>query len=143
MTAPFHEDFRRDTGPVPRASERSFGLVFSVLFTAVGLLPLFNSQGVRWWALSVAAVFAGAGLAAPVLLIPLNRAWLAFGGLLHRIVSPVVLGLLFLVAVVPTGWYLRLTGADPLRLKLDRTATSYWLKRDPPGPTGASLKNQF
>ena len=69
-------------------------------------------------------------LAAPKLLAPLNRAWMAFGRLLNRIVSPIVMALLFVVAVVPTGVALRLMGRDPLRLKFDKGATTYWQRRE-------------
>ena len=66
-----------------------------------------------------------------------------FGELLHRIVSPIALGIVFYLAVLPTGLLLRLFGKDPLRLKIDRGAASYWIKREPPGPTAESLNNQF
>jgi hypothetical protein len=68
-------------------------------------------------------------LAAPRLLSPLNRLWMALGRLLNRIVSPIVMMVLFLVAVVPTGIVLRLLGRDPLKLKFDRSAATYWQRR--------------
>jgi fructose-specific phosphotransferase system IIC component len=82
-------------------------------------------------------------LVKPALLGPLNRVWMAFGRLLHHIVSPVVMGAIFAIVVVPTALGLRLFGKDPLRLKLDRQAASYWLPRQPPGPVRGSLKQQF
>ena len=74
---------------------------------------------------------------------PLNKAWLAFGALLHSIVSPVVMGVLFLGAVLPTGLMLRLFGRDGLRLKREPSRTSYWIDRTPPGPEPESLRQQF
>lgn len=140
MTAQFHEDLSRsDAGP--SASDKSFGLVFTGVFVVVALLPLFAERPARLWALIVAAAFGILAFVAPRLLAPLNRIWMAFGKLPHKIVSPVVLGLLFLVAVVPTGLILRIRGLDPLRLKRDPAAKTYWLPRAPPAPN--SFKNQF
>ncbi len=143
MTSQFHEDLSRAQDGEPRASERSFGLVFTAVFALIGLLPLLNGSDMRGWALIVAAIFAILALTAPRILAPLNRIWMAFGKFMHRIVSPVVLGLLFLIAAVPTGLMLRIRGLDPLRLKRDPAAKSYWLPRDPPGPAAGSFKNQF
>lgn len=142
MTAQFHEVYRR-AGAEPSASERSFGLLFTAVFALIALWPVLAGGGVRWWAMGLAAATCVLAVAAPKLLAPFNRAWTGLGKILHRIVSPLVLGVLFLVAVVPTGLYLRITGADPLRLKRDRDAKTYWLVRDPPGPDVTSFKNQF
>ena len=97
----------------------------------------------RWCAAVLASILAMLALFRPRLLTPINSAWLALGRVLHRIVSPVVLGLVYAIAVVPTGLFLRITGRDPLRLKIDRKAATYWQQRDPPGPPPNSLKNQF
>jgi hypothetical protein len=124
-------------------SNRSFGLVFSVFFAIVGLLPLLLGSGVRRWALATAAAFAVAGLLFPTLLAPLARLWARIGTFLHRVVSPIVLGVMFFLVVTPIGLVMRWFGKDPLRLKFDRTAESYWIPREPPGPAPDSLKNQF
>jgi hypothetical protein len=97
----------------------------------------------RQWSLIAAGVFAGLALLIPAVLAPANRVWMKFGELLHHIVSPVALGVVFYVAVLPTGLILRLLGKDPLRLRFDPSATSYWIKRDPSGPAAESLNNQF
>jgi len=142
MATQFHEDFRRNGGE-PKATERSFGLVFTGVFALIGLLPLLAGHSPRLWALGVAAVFCVLALAAPKILAPLNRVWMFIGKVMHKVVSPLMLGLLFAVAVVPTGLFLRLKGTDPLRLKRDPKAKSYWIVRDPPGPAPISFKNQF
>ncbi len=142
MTTQIHEGLRRDGGE-PQATERSFGLVFTVVFAIIGLLPLWGGHGPRVWALGIALAFALLAFAAPKVLAPLNRFWMAFGKVMHKVVSPLVLGLLFAVAVVPTSMYLRLKGADPLRLKRDPAAKTYWLPREPPGPDPVSFKNQY
>jgi len=95
------------------------------------------------WSIAAAAAFALLALAVPRALAPLNRAWTAFGDLLHRIVSPVALGILYYGVVTPTGLLMRLAGKDPLRLRFDPAARSYWIERRPPGPPPESLKDQF
>jgi hypothetical protein len=85
-----------------RGSDRTFGIVFTILFLVIGCWPLFKDGPVRLWALAVAAVFLILALAVPRALAPLNRLWMAFGLLLGRIISPIMLFLVFLIAVVPT-----------------------------------------
>jgi hypothetical protein len=138
-----HEHSPRHVAPVQSSSDRSFGLVFTVVFVIVGLLPLLNGQGIRVWALGLSAVFFLVALAVPRVLAPANRAWTKFGLLLHGVVSPVALGVLFFGVVTPTGLLLRLFGKDPLRLRFDPAAKTYWIARAPPGPDADSLKNQF
>jgi hypothetical protein len=140
LSSGLHEDFKR-TADGPKASERSFGFVFSAVFALTGFLPLLGSHPVRWWAVGVSAAFLGLALLAPRTLIIPNRLWMKFGELLHHIVSPVVMSLLFIVAVVPTALILRLLGRDPLRLKLDKKAVTYWQNREP--SEGASFTQQF
>lgn len=82
-------------------------------------------------------------LVAPDYLAPLNRLWARFGALLHRIVSPVALAILFFIVVTPIALLMRILGKDPLRMRLDPNAKSYWIVRDPPGPKSESLKDQF
>jgi hypothetical protein len=91
----------------------------------------------------VAALFLAIALLYPSLLHPLNRLWFAFGLLLGRVMTPVVMGLLFVLAVVPTALVMRLRGRDLLRLKIDRESKSYWIMREPPGPPRDSMGNQF
>lgn len=132
-----------DRTEVRLGSERSFGLVFAAVFAIVGLLPLIAAHSPFYWALGVAAVFLVAAFTAPRLLAPLNRLWFRFGLLLHAIISPIVMGLLFYLVVFPTGVLMRLTGKDLLRLKFDPKAESYWIRREPPGPARGSFDNQF
>jgi hypothetical protein len=88
-------------------------------------------------------VFVVIAILKPALLAGLNRQWLKFGILLGKVVSPVALGVLFYGVVAPIGVLMRLTGKDPLRLKLDSSANSYWIPRKPPGPPPDSMNNQF
>jgi len=137
-----HEDLSRDDG-VKAGSERSFGIVFTVVFAVVGLFPLLDGGAVRAWALVVAGVFLGLALVAPRLLAPLNRLWFLFGQLLHRVVSPLVMGLIFFTAVTPTALIMRLAGKDPLHRTFEPDAKSYWIERQPPGPEPDTMKYQY
>ncbi len=137
-----HEDLKRES-EVKESSDRSFGVVFAAVFALIGLWPLLGGGGARWWALAAAVAFAVVALAAPRLLRIPNALWQKLGRALNRVVSPLVIGLVFFTAVVPTGLLMRLFGKDPLRLRFDREATSYWIERRPPGPPGDTMPNQF
>ena len=137
-----HEDYARDD-EVKAGTERSFGMVFAVVFALVGLWPLWSGGTMRAWSLVVAGAFLGAALARPRLLAPLNRLWFLFGKALHRVVSPLVMGLIFFVAVTPTALIMRLVGKDPLHRRFEPEARTYWIERRPPGPEPETMKNQF
>lgn len=125
------------------SSDRAFGLVFAAVFASIGAQPLVHGGEARVWALAAAAAFLVAALARPGMLAPLNRAWSGFGMLLSRVTNPVVLGILFFGAMVPTGLLMRLFRRRPLALEIDREARSYWIVRDPPGPAPETMTRQF
>jgi len=137
-----HENFARDDA-VHGPADRQFGFVFAAFFALVGVWPMVRGRPLRWWSVLVAVGFLAAALLAPRLLAPLNRAWTWFGLLLHRCVSPVVLGLVYFTTVTPIAVLLRALGKDPLRLRFDREAESYWIERRPPGPAGHTMSKQF
>lgn len=124
-------------------SERSFGLVFAAVFAVVALLPLLDGAGPRPWALGIAAAFLAAAVLRPSLLAPANRAWFRLGMLLGAVVTPVVMALVFFLAVTPTALLLRLFGKDPLNRRFDPAAASYWIPRDPEADAQSSMTNQF
>ena len=127
-----------------QGSDRSFGLVFATVFALIGLYPLVHFLAPRWWSLAIAALFGLLALAAPQTLRPLNRAWLAFGRLLHRIVSPLVMGAVFFLAVTPTAVIMRLRGRQLLSLKWRKDLSSYWIEREADArPLSDSMKKQF
>jgi hypothetical protein len=138
----FHEEFHREEAHVG-GSDRAFGLVFAVVCAAVAAINFWRGHAAWPWWLAAAAIFLFLALAWPRLLRPLNRLWTKFGLLLHRVVQPIVMALLFFSTIVPMGLLLRALGKDLLRLRLDPSAPSYWIKRDPPGPSPDSFKNQF
>ena len=140
MTA--HENIEhRDE--VRGSSDRAFGFVFAAFFLIVALLPLIWGAQPVLWALAVSIAFLAVAALYPAVLGPLNRLWFRFGLLLHGVVSPIVLGIMFYGVVWPTGFIMRALGKDPLRLRFDRNAGSYWIKRDPPGPAPDSFRDQF
>src|SRR5690349_11864403 len=118
-------------------SDRSFGWVMAAALAVVSLLNVWHSGHLWPWTSALSAVFALFAIARPAMLHPLNRAWMKLGLLLHRIVNPIVMGLIFFGAILPTGLVMRLRGKDPLRLNRDAGAESYWIRRTP-GPAPES-----
>ena len=123
-----------------QSSEKSFGVVFSIVFLIVALYPLINSESLRIWALVVSIIFFLLAFLAPKILVLPNKLWFKFGLLIGSIVAPIVMTLVYFVTVVPTGLIMRLLGKDLLKQKLDKNAKSYWVKRSEPM---GSMKNQF
>lgn len=137
-----HENLERSHN-VEGSSNRSFGIVFTIVFLVIAGWPLIHGGQVRWWAAWTAAGFALTAALKPSLLGGANRLWMRFGLLLGSIVSPIALGIIFYLAITPLGLLMRLTGKDPLRLRLDRQSPTYWISRTPPGPPPDSMNNQF
>lgn len=146
-----HESYSREEH-IEGSSDRGFGLTVGGILLAILLVRI----GLGWWSSGAVAlgwvewVLGGVGLplillglVAPATLAPLNRGWTKLGLLLFKIVNPIVLGLIFLVTIIPIGLLLRAFGKDPLRLKFDPEAKSYWIPRDPPGPAPDSMPLQF
>jgi hypothetical protein len=137
-----HEVFSREE-KIVAGSDRSFGLVMAAAFAAVSMLNAWHVGRVWPWTGGLAALFLAAALLRPVILHPLNLLWLKFGLLLHRVVNPVLMALIFYGTVWPTGIVARLMGKDLLRLKRQPDADSYWIARTPPGPAPETMKDQF
>ena len=125
------------------ASPRAFGMMLVVVFALIALWPLLAANAPRWWALAPALLAAVLAWRAPQMFAAPNRAWMKLGELLARVVAPVALVLLFYGMFVPLGWLMRATGRNPLRLERDPAATTYWIERDPPGPSGDSFTHPF
>ena len=138
----FHEDLTRKQ-EVKVGSERALGIVFAVVFLVISLWPLIDGGGIRLWALIVAGVFIALGCLAPKLLKPLNWLWFRFGLLLHKVVNPIIMALLFFTTVTPIALMMKMAGKDPLNRKFDSTVKSYWIEREPPGPEPETMRNQF
>ena len=120
-------------------SNRSFGIVFFIFFLIIGIYPIFFQGELRIWSLIVSIVFLLLGITNSTILTPLNLLWFKFGMLLGRIVSPLVMGLVFFLVVTPTGLIMRILNKDLLRLKKKNIKT-YWIEK--PSPK-SDMKNQF
>ena len=130
------------------SSNRSFGLIVGGILALIGLVRvgLHWNEGISWLTaafIGVGAVLVVLGLVAPNSLTLPNKLWMKLGLLLAKIVNPIVLGLIYLVVIVPFGLLIRLTGGDLLKHRFDPEAKSYWIERDPPGPEPDTMTNQF
>jgi hypothetical protein len=134
-----HESFDRDA--VRLGSDRSFGFVFFVVFSVAGFI--FRESSASWFWYAAATFLLIIALAAPRLLRPANKLWFLFGMALGRVTTPIVMGIIFYLVVTPTGLIFRALGKDPLRLRIDKAATTYWIERRPPGPDPKSMNQQF
>ena len=120
-------------------TNKNFGIVFSIVFLIIALFPLINNESLRIWSLIISAVFLFLGLINSKILTPLNNIWFKFGLILGRIVSPVIMGVIFFLVVTPTAFIMRLVGKDLLNLKFSKHK-SYWIEKT--GPR-SKMKNQF
>ena len=122
------------------SSNRNFGLVFFLVFLIVALWPLKYEEDIRFWSLSLSIIFFILGILNSKLLAPLNKLWFKFGIFLGSIVSPVVMGLVYFLVVVPVGIFMRLLGKDLLKKNKIKNASTYWIERDKQQST---MKKQF
>jgi hypothetical protein len=127
----------------PRDPAREFALVLAVLAALIGLAPLVRGGRPRFAALGVTIILLLIGLLAPKILRAPARAWLALGALLNRTVSTVVLAIIYVVVITPTGLYRRLSRKDALQRGFDPTASTYWTDREEPSPRAETLPRQY
>ena len=136
-------EFQPREAVLKTSSDRGFGLVFAGFCAIVATLSLYTGNH-RWpWWLAAGAVFAMLAYVRPAILAPLNRLWTKLGLLLFKVISPIVLALIFFFCIAPIGWIIRLAGKDILRLRFEPDTDTYWISRQPPGPPPDTLKNQF
>ncbi len=121
-------------------SNRSFGIVFFVVFLIISLFPLIKGNDLRIWSLLISLIFLVLGLMNSSILGPLNKLWFKFGLLLGSFISPIVMGFVFFLVVTPIGLFMRLLGKDLLNLKKKNNLRSYWIEKT--GPK-SKMKNQF
>ena len=110
------------------SSNRSFGIVFFILFFIIAIFPLLSDGNIRVWSAALSIIFLILGLMNSSILYPLNKIWFKFGILLGKIVSPIVLGVIFFFVVTPIGILMKILGKDLLNLK-NNNEKSYWIKR--------------
>ena len=120
-------------------SNKSFGIVFFIVFLLIALWPLMSDGPVRYWSAITAVIFLILGLLNSKLLTPLNKLWIKFGELLGKIIAPIVMGIIYFLIVTPIGLFMRLLQKDLLKLKFNKNK-SYWIKREKEIDT---MKRQF
>ena len=120
-------------------SNRSFGIVFFIVFLIISLWPLLNSNEIRIWSLIVSIIFLTLGLINSKALTPLNKLWFKFGIFLGNIISPIVMGIIYFAVVTPIALLLKVINKDVLSLKKTKQV-SYWKNKE---KYNSSMKNQF
>ena len=120
-------------------TNRSFGIVFFLVFIIISLYPLLNAENIRIWSLIISIIFLVLGLINSKLLNPLNKIWFTFGLLLGKIISPIIMGIIFFLVVTPIALFMKLLKKDLLNLKFNKKNT-YWIEKS--GPK-SKMKNQF
>ena len=121
------------------SSNRSFGIVFFVVFLLIALYPFTYGGELRIWSIIISIIFLILGFLNSKILAPLNKIWFKFGIFLGKIISPLIMGIIFFLVVTPIGLIIRLLGKDLLNLKYNKNK-SYWIKKN--GPK-SKMKNQF
>ena len=121
------------------SSNRSFGILFSIVFLIIAFWPILNGNAPRLWPIPISVVFLVLGLLNSKLLNPLNKVWVKFGELLGRIIAPIVMAIIYFIIVTPIGLFMRLIGKDLLNIKFSKSNT-YWIKRE---KKIGSMKKQF
>ena len=120
-------------------SNRSFGIVFFIVFLIVAIYPLINNGEIRLWSLIISLIFLFLGLANSKILHPLNKLWFKFGIFLGKVISPLIMGIIFFLVVTPIGILMRLLKKDLINLKFNNSS-SYWIEKTEPK---SKMKNQF
>ena len=113
---------------IKTSSNKSFGIVFFIVFIIISLYPLVNQEDIRIWSLVIAFIFFILALLNSKILTPMNKIWTKFGLFLGNFISPIVMGIIFFFVVTPIGLLMRLFGKDILNLKKNKFST-YWIKK--------------
>ena len=121
------------------SSNRSFGILFCIVFAIIAVWPIFNDGSLRIWPIPISLIFLTLGLFKSKLLNPLNIVWVKFGELIGRIIAPLVMAIIYFIIVTPIGLLMRLMGKDLLNIKFTKNS-SYWIKRK---KNISSMKRQF
>ena len=120
-------------------SNKSFGIVFFIVFLIIALYPMLKGQDLRLWSLIISLIFLILGIINSTVLTPLNKIWFKFGILLGNIISPIVMAIVFFVVVTPTGIIMKILRKDLIGLKKNNKNT-YWIEKK---AKMTSMKNQF
>ena len=120
-------------------TNKSFGIVFSIVFLIIAFWPLVNGNEINYWSLAISIVFFILGLTNSNILTPLNKIWFKFGLLLGNVVAPIVMGIIFFLVVTPTSIIMKILGKDLLNLK-KKNNNSYWIEKK---NQNSKMKNQY
>ena len=112
-----------------KENNKSFGILFFIIFLLIALWPLINSQSIRLWALGIASIFLVLGIINSKILTPVKKSWIKFGEILGLIIAPMVMALVYFIFLTPISLILRLFGKDLLGIKVNKKIDSYWIKR--------------
>ena len=121
------------------SSNRSFGIVFFIVFILIAFYPLINQGEIRIWSVLISLLFLILGIINSKILTPFNKVWFKFGIFLGKIISPIVMGLIFFLVVTPIAFLMRMLKKDLLNLKFSKN-NSYWIEKKEPK---SKMKNQF
>ena len=124
---------------ISKSSNKSFGIVFFIVFLIIAFYPLFYEGSLRIWSLIISITFLILGLTNSKVLTPLNNIWISFGIILGKVISPLIMGIIFFFVVTPIGVFMRIIGKDLLNLKFTKQK-SYWIENNQPK---SKMKNQF
>ena len=122
-----------------QSSNKNFGIVFFIVFMLISLYPLLNSGNIRFWALIISLIFLFFGILNSQILNPLNKLWFKFGIFLGKIISPLIMAIIFFLVVTPIGILMRILNKDLLNLKFNKSK-SYWIEKN---EQKSKMKNQF
>ena len=125
---------------IKKSSNKSFGIVFFVVFLIISLWPMSHGESLRIWSLIISLIFLFLGILNSKILTPLNIIWLKFGELLGIVIAPIVMCILFFLVITPTGLIMKILGKDLLRNKFKKNDKSYWIKKE---KIKSSMKQQF
>ena len=112
-----------------KSNNRSFGILFCIVFLLIAIWPLISSNPIRYWAIVLSITFLISGVVNSKLLSPLKDYWIKLGEILGKVIAPLVMSLVFFIILTPIGLILRIFGKDLLKLKKNKKS-SYWLSRD-------------
>ena len=112
-----------------KTSEKSFGILFGVIFLIISLWPLLNSNNLRLWSLAVSLTFFLISFLKPSLFKPFNNAWIKLGELLGRIIAPIIMAIVYFLILTPISLLVRLFGKDLIGMKFNNDIKSYWIER--------------
>ena len=134
-------EHKKNTSKITGSSNKSFGYVFTVFFTVVGLFPLIQNNPLRLWSLGAAGITLIITLVYPALLTYPNKLWTLIGLLIHKITNPLIMGFIYFLVITPIALLMRIFTKIPLKLKYENQLKSYWISRE--DAASQNFKNQF